>query len=756
MPYSLTTHYAGSSLLDGFSFFTGADPNGGFVNYQNRADAETEGLVSIDEFNRVRLGVDSRNTYSTTDEGRPSVRLTSDKAFDHGLVIADFYHMPASTCGTWPAFWAFDNEDGGANYPAGGEVDIIEGANAAERNLISAHTLVVGLRTDMDAKPDNIGCNYAAPASDTTSYGNAFNAEGGGVYALEWDDEELKIWHFPRSAIPDDIVYAGIVSPNPETWGPPQAVFGGSDCDANTYFYNLSLVINTNFCGDYAGNTWGDFEECTAQAPTCEEFVAGNPDSFLGSYWDINYIDVYVVSPNVGPLFPNTTIPIFPNTTFPNTTFPNTTFPNTTASSSILFPNATSSATTSGGLPTSLDPTEAPSRTRTVTLATVSATSPPPEPTQSDGSSTNPGNIDGYTLLGCFGSRGGFQPFTQVAFLPNMDNEVCVSSCAGFKYAGVYDETCYCAGNLGDATPVDIDECDIPCPGNQFEFCGGLVDGDETGLPGVGGNSTTNGTLPIGSGSGTNSTLAMRYHQRRAAPNNILLTVYGDLTEEPLPAPAPGMGTGGGSGGSGTGDDGEGDEDATTTATADATTTLTRVVTTAITVTYEDVCPTDAARLVDVEYCTTATLTIEECPTATASGGAANVTNSAGVVETTTASPGAADVIAAAAATAVPMTTVTETCDACGKLGESTVTLTIPLAVATGGEDVTVTAIVAVQTVMPVPPGAGTNLTGSPNSNVTGGANLLPVEAGAMKVAAVFLSWGLTAWLGLFGLFLVV
>lgn len=410
------------------------------------------------------------------------------------------------------------------------------------------------------------------------------------------------------------------------------------------------------------------------------------------------------MSPNVGPLFPNTTIPIFPNTTFPNTTFPNTTFPNTTASSSILFPNATSSATTSGGLPTSLDPTEAPSRTRTVTLATVSATSPPPEPTQSDGSSTNPGNIDGYTLLGCFGSRGGFQPFTQVAFLPNMDNEVCVSSCAGFKYAGVYDEyvtplffcfspsphffdvplllyiriymygmmamstnntltlrTCYCAGNLGDATPVDIDECDIPCPGNQFEFCGGLVDGDETGLPGVGGNSTTNGTLPIGSGSGTNSTLAMRYHQRRAAPNNILLTVYGDLTEEPLPAPAPGMGTGGGSGGSGTGDDGEGDEDATTTATADATTTLTRVVTTAITVTYEDVCPTDAARLVDVEYCTTATLTIEECPTATASGGAANVTNSAGVVETTTASPGAADVIAAAAATAVPMTTVTET-----------------------------------------------------------------------------------------------
>lgn len=35
--------------------------------------------------------------------------------------------------------WAFNEKDS-ASYPAGGEVDIIEGANTAERNLISAHT----------------------------------------------------------------------------------------------------------------------------------------------------------------------------------------------------------------------------------------------------------------------------------------------------------------------------------------------------------------------------------------------------------------------------------------------------------------------------------------------------------------------------------------------------------------------------------------------------------------------------------------
>ena len=84
------------------------------------------------------------------------------------------------------------------------------------------------------------------------SYGDAFNAEGGGVYAMEWDEEALRIWHFPRSAIPIDITLAGAVpgsstmspGPDPESWGPPQAVFGGASCNPDTYFYDLSLVLN--------------------------------------------------------------------------------------------------------------------------------------------------------------------------------------------------------------------------------------------------------------------------------------------------------------------------------------------------------------------------------------------------------------------------------------------------------------------------------------------------------------------------------
>ncbi|KAI5866784.1 concanavalin A-like lectin/glucanase domain-containing protein [Durotheca rogersii] len=304
MAYSITAHYAGQRLLDSFNFFTGVDPNHGFANYQSKEDALAQGLVSINtDYNAVKLGVDASNTYLTSDKGRPSIRLTSNDTFTHGLFIADFAHMPASTCGTWPAFWAFNNQDG-TTWPEGGELEIIEGANNAHRNLFSAHTAAgchapvdgfSGEQIRSDCSPDtyNIGCNYAPPTSDTASYGDAFNAEGGGVYALEWDATALKLWHFPRSTIPDNIVYAPAVGPDPSTWGPPQAVFGGPGCDPDTYFFNLSLVLSINFCGDYAGALWRRTDQCAQLAPTCEDFVAGSPANFADTYWDVGYIDVY-------------------------------------------------------------------------------------------------------------------------------------------------------------------------------------------------------------------------------------------------------------------------------------------------------------------------------------------------------------------------------------------------------------------------------------------------------------------------------
>ena len=51
------------------------------------------------------------------------------------MIILDLAHMPEG-CGTWPAFWTVTR---GA-WPAGGEIDIIEGVNDQGPNLSSLHT----------------------------------------------------------------------------------------------------------------------------------------------------------------------------------------------------------------------------------------------------------------------------------------------------------------------------------------------------------------------------------------------------------------------------------------------------------------------------------------------------------------------------------------------------------------------------------------------------------------------------------------
>jgi hypothetical protein len=47
----------------------------------------------------VGWGVD---TVNKDQAGRASVRLTSKKVYNHGLIVIDVEHMPVG-CGTWPA-----------------------------------------------------------------------------------------------------------------------------------------------------------------------------------------------------------------------------------------------------------------------------------------------------------------------------------------------------------------------------------------------------------------------------------------------------------------------------------------------------------------------------------------------------------------------------------------------------------------------------------------------------------------------------
>ena len=75
--------------------------------------------------------------------------------------------------------------------------------------------------------------------------GTSFNNNGGGVYAVEWTSVAIRIWFFPRGAIPMDINSG---HPNPLLWGLPDGNFEGS-CNIDSYFSNMSLIFNTDFCG---------------------------------------------------------------------------------------------------------------------------------------------------------------------------------------------------------------------------------------------------------------------------------------------------------------------------------------------------------------------------------------------------------------------------------------------------------------------------------------------------------------------------
>ncbi|KAJ5163964.1 Concanavalin A-like lectin/glucanases superfamily [Penicillium coprophilum] len=294
--YSLVETWQGKNFLDYFNFHVGSDPTNGFVNYLDKETAESTGLVKVTDSGSVYLGVDYATKLDPKGKkGRDSVRIGSKKYYDQSLVIADIAHMPGSVCGTWPAFWSV-----GKNWPGDGEIDIIEGVNMQDYNKIVMHTAGTCSLTDTDMTGsvnatgcgEDLGTVGCVIEGHQGSYGTPFNKKNGGVYTLQWTDESLKIWYFPRSSIP-----ASITSGKPDVteFGTPMAVVQES-CDVANAFKAQSFVFDTTFCGDWAGNVYGD-SGCPMtggdSVQSCHNYVANNPTQFAESYWEINSVKIY-------------------------------------------------------------------------------------------------------------------------------------------------------------------------------------------------------------------------------------------------------------------------------------------------------------------------------------------------------------------------------------------------------------------------------------------------------------------------------
>jgi hypothetical protein len=283
--YNLKNSWTGANVINDFNYFTGPDPTHGYVYYASKSEAFSWNYVqAVGDKAYVR----SDSSAVSSGSGRGSVRLSSPITFTKGLVLFDVVHMPFGA-GTWPAFWTTQE----TNWPAGGEIDIIEGVNTNNYNTMTLHTspgCTVPTNKDNETGiPGRGDCTGHQGCSitdyDTWSYGTLFNANQGGVWAMQWEDSGIYIWLWARGSVPSDVLNG---TPNPAGWGIPRARFTfNQGCVGSSHFYNHKIIIDNTFCGDWAGTVYpGGMQACI-------NFVQKNPGAFTEAYWLINYIKFY-------------------------------------------------------------------------------------------------------------------------------------------------------------------------------------------------------------------------------------------------------------------------------------------------------------------------------------------------------------------------------------------------------------------------------------------------------------------------------
>ena len=115
----------------------------------------------------------------------------------------------------------------GDNWPAGGEIDIIEGINNQQTNQIALHASSSACNADPNAEMtgtvstvtcdqnQNSGTGCAVTDPDTKSYGADFASAGGGVYVTEFAEDGIRIWFFSVSLRSSGIVTDNSVRTSP-------------------------------------------------------------------------------------------------------------------------------------------------------------------------------------------------------------------------------------------------------------------------------------------------------------------------------------------------------------------------------------------------------------------------------------------------------------------------------------------------------------------------------------------------------------
>ncbi|KAI0386622.1 glycoside hydrolase family 16 protein [Hypomontagnella monticulosa] len=376
--YKVTEVYNSTNFFDKFDFFSGTDPNGGYVQYQNKENAKSLGLVKYQD-DEVYVGVDhTKSDYSPSGAGRKSVRLESKNVYNKGLVVADFTYLPKPVCGSWPAFWFF-----GEPWPTKGEIDIYENWNDLTFNRHTAHVdapKVVGdcslVKDDMTATIDSPNCydfadgqaNYQGCSA--SEYSSTFGSPLGGIFAMEWTDDFLKIWDWPRLLAPADVLKG---KPEPSTlWGKPSYVI--QKCNINKAFKDMKMVLNVNFCS-VAGqdDKWGASCKAKTGYATCTEYVAKKAGDFELAKYKIKDIKIYQKSEDAQ----TSTSTSSTSTTSASTSTTSQSTTTTTSSTSTTSTTSTASTASSTSTTSSTSSTSSARSTGTITSSSTHNTAVP-------------------------------------------------------------------------------------------------------------------------------------------------------------------------------------------------------------------------------------------------------------------------------------------------------------------------------------------------------------------------------------------
>ncbi|KAI5114680.1 hypothetical protein M0805_001573, partial [Coniferiporia weirii] len=136
----------------------------------------------------------------------------------------------------------------------------------------------------------NAGC--AVQNNKANNYGPAFNAAGGGWYAMERTNSFIRVFFWSRDdpSVPSG-VSSGAETIDTDNWGEPYALFPNTQCDPASHFGPNNIIINLTFCGYWAGQ---DSIFNGAGCPgDCVDYVNNNPSAFVNAYFDFAGVRVY-------------------------------------------------------------------------------------------------------------------------------------------------------------------------------------------------------------------------------------------------------------------------------------------------------------------------------------------------------------------------------------------------------------------------------------------------------------------------------